>query len=86
MMKDKDIDSVLSQIAPLFKKIYTVTVSNPRSIVADELKQKAEKYCAEVISCDDLSNAINNLKSSNEDFVICGSLYLCSDALKELES
>lgn len=86
MMKDKDIDSVLSQIAPLFKKIYTVTVDNPRSITADELKEKTLKYCNDVTACNSLINAINMAKSASDDFVICGSLYLCSTALKELKS
>jgi len=84
MMKDKDIDSVLSQIAPLFSKIYTVTVNNPRAIKAVELKEKAEKYCQDVVAVDSLKEIINTLKISGEDFVICGSLYLCSESLKEL--
>lgn len=84
MMKDKDIDSVLSQIAPEFSKIYTVTVDNPRAISAIELKEKAKEYCCDVEASDSLKTTINMLKNSKEDFVICGSLYLCSEGLKEL--
>ena len=85
MMKDKDVSTVLSEIAPLFSKIITVTVNNPRSLTADELAEKAEKYCDNVMPIADYKKAILQEKKANEDFVICGSFYLCSDALKILE-
>lgn len=82
MMKDKDCDKVLSQIAPLFSQIYTVTVNNPRSLSACELKAKAKQYCDNVIAENSLESAINNAKSTKSDICICGSFYLCSEALK----
>lgn len=85
MMKDKDVSTVLSEIAPLFSKIITVTVNNPRSLTADELAEKAEKYCDNVMTIADYKKAILQERKANEDFVICGSFYLCSDALKILE-
>ena len=85
MMKDKDVSTVLSEIAPLFSKIITVTVNNPRSLTADELAEKAEKYCDNVMPIADYKKAILQERKANEDFVICGSFYLCSDALKILE-
>ncbi|MGN0173131.1 MAG: bifunctional folylpolyglutamate synthase/dihydrofolate synthase [Acutalibacteraceae bacterium] len=85
MMKDKDIDSVLSQIAPLFSKIYTVTVNNPRSISAKELAKMAKEYCSNVFAADTVESAINKAKSENTDFCVCGSLYLCGEALKILK-
>ena len=84
MMKDKDIDSVLSQIAPEFSKIYTVTVNNPRAISAPELKEKAQKYCRDVEETKSLKDVLAKLKDEKCDFVVCGSLYLCSESLKEL--
>ena len=86
MMKDKDIDSVLSQIAPLFSKIYTVTVNNPRSISASELKEMAEKYCGNVFCFDSVENAIKTAKQEEKDLCICGSLYLSGEALKILKA
>ncbi len=82
MMKDKDTDKVLSEIAPLFCEIHTVTVNNPRSMTADDLKTKAEKYCDKVIAEKSLENAVLNAKNTKKDICICGSFYLCSDALK----
>lgn len=86
MMKDKDVSSVLSEIAPLFSKIITVTVNNPRSLTADELAEKAKKYCNNVTAMANYEKAILFEQQKNEDFVVCGSFYLCSDALKILEN
>lgn len=85
MMKDKDIDSVVSQIAPLFSKIYTVTVNNPRSISACELAQKAKQYCDDVTPFESVEPAIKTAKQENKDFCVCGSLYLSGEALKILK-
>ena len=85
MMKDKDIDSVLKEIAPLFSKIYTVTVDNPRSISAVELAQKVKAYNQNAHACKSVFEAISLAKSSNEDFCVCGSLYLSGEALKILK-
>ena len=85
MMKDKDIDSVVSQIAPLFSKIYTVTVNNPRSISAYELAQKVKQYCDDVTPFESVEPAIKTAKQENKDFCVCGSLYLSGEALKILK-
>lgn len=85
MMKDKDIDNVVSQIAPLFSKIFTVTVDNPRSISAKCLAEKIKKYCNNVTACESVENAIDTLIKENADFCICGSLYLSGEALKILK-
>ena len=82
MMKDKDCDKVLSQIAPLFCEIHTVTVNNPRSLNAEELKEIANKYCNTVTAEKSLESAISNAKDKEKDICICGSFYLCSEALK----
>ena len=85
MMKDKDVDAVLKQIAPIFSKIYTVTVDNPRSKSAQELKLDTQKYCNDVVACDTLEQALELAKNSKKEFCVCGSLYLCSDVRKLLK-
>ncbi len=85
MMKDKDIDRVLEKIAPKFSKIYTVTVDNPRSQTARDLAESAKKYCADVVACESVEQAIALAKSEGKDFCVCGSLYLCSQARKILK-
>lgn len=84
MMGDKDIDKVLSEIAPLFSKIYTVKVDNPRSLTGEELLKIAEKYNRNCFNEISPEQAIEKAKAENRDFVVCGSFYLCSQALKIL--
>lgn len=84
MMKDKDVDSAVKMIAPLCEKIYTVTVNNPRSISAQELKEKVQKYCDDVESIEDAYDAFikaeNNIKNG-EMLLVSGSLYLASEIM-----
>lgn len=84
MMGDKEVDKVVSQIAPLFSKIYTVKVDNPRSLTSDELLQKTKKYNKNCFAKSSLELALSEAKAENKDFVVCGSFYLCSQALKIL--
>ncbi len=86
MMKDKDVDSAVAMTAPLYDKIITVTVNNPRSISASELKEKAEKYCKNVVACENPREAYLNEKSKigqGEMLLVSGSLYLASEILGE---
>lgn len=81
MMKDKDIDSVVKMLAPLCNKMISVTVDNPRTISAIELKEKLKPYCNNVEACDDPIEAFNNAKlnlDKDEMLLVCGSLYLAA--------
>lgn len=86
MMKDKDVDSAVKMIAPLCEKIYTVTVNNPRSISAYELKEKAQKYCNNVESIENAYEAFlkaeKNIKNG-EMLLVSGSLYLASEIMTQ---
>lgn len=83
MMKDKNVDGYLSIIAPHCKKIITVTVSNPRAMPANELKQTALEYCDDVISIDNPVKALHYGRENGLD-LICGSFYLIREIIKEL--
>lgn len=82
MMADKDIDSALSHLLPLFSKVIAVTPSNTRSM-------EAEKLCEKIIRKGVLSQAlpdpIEGVKYALEQLcdydalIVCGSLYLSSD-------
>lgn len=77
MMKDKDIDTVLSEIAAGFDKIITVTVDNPRAISANELAKKASAYCYDVTAADSVENAVKTALSMTDHAVcFCGSFYM----------
>lgn len=82
MMRDKDVDSYLSIVAPYCSKIIAVTPSNSRSMPASELKEIAMKYCRNVTVLDDLKK-ISQIK--DYDFLlVCGSFYLARDVRKYL--
>ena len=71
MMRDKDIDGYLSQIAPKCKQIITVNVNNSRAISSPELASYAKKYCNNVIIADNPADALRYNPT-----LICGSFYL----------
>ena len=79
MLEDKDIESVLSLLIPKFNKVITTTPDNPRSIDANKLKEKIEKYNVEVTCKENIKEAIDYaLEISNKDDIIisAGSLYM----------
>lgn len=82
MLKDKDCMGVASILAPVFDRIYTCTLRNPRAVNARELAQNIEQSGGKVTHCDTPEQALNRaLKSmrGKEGLVICGSFYLASD-------
>lgn len=84
MMRDKDADGYLEKIAPCLDRIITVEVkSNSRSLTAQELKQKAQKYCNNVTAAADYESALRQSLAGNSTVLICGSLFLASE-IREL--
>lgn len=79
MLEDKDIDSVLKIIMPYFDKVITTTPDNPRAISCEILKDKISKYVDDVISIENIEEAVNYIlrNSKKEDIIIsAGSLYM----------
>lgn len=79
MLEDKDIDSVLKIIMPYFDKVITTTPDNPRAISCEALKEKISKYVDDVISIENIEEAVNYTlrNSKKEDIIIsAGSLYM----------
>ncbi len=82
MLEDKDIDSVLEILMPYFDKVVTTTPNNPRAINSDELKGKISKYTKNVISKENIKDALQYvLDNSEKDDVIisAGSLYMIGE-------
>ena len=83
MMADKDVDESAKLLAPLCDRIFTVTVDNPRSMKADELKDVFLRYNSDVSSFDNIGLALDEIGGTigdDEMLLICGSLYLASEA------
>lgn len=79
MMADKDVESSLGTIAPLFYKIFCVKPQNPRSMSANGLAAVGSKF-TECIPCESVKEGIIKALAENNSTVICGSLYLASEA------
>ncbi len=88
MMRDKDYMYCAEKLAPLCEKIYTTTVSNPRSLTAKELAAVLKDFGAKAKPVDDCGKAYKKaLKKADENtlVLVCGSLYLASD-IKNLQN
>ena len=81
---DKDVSEVLSILAPIVKKGYAVKTNNPRSLSAEETAAKMRAAGIDAVACPSLRSAIQQSKQSDNQTIICGSLFLAGEALVEL--
>lgn len=93
VLADKDYKDMLSDLAPCFAKIYTVTPNCPRALSAEEL-QKEARFHTDAEAADGVADAIRKAVDYADEnnlagVVVCGSLYLAAEArpllLKEAE-
>ncbi len=75
MLSDKDYESAVRLLAPLFDKIYTVTPNNPRALSGEKLAARIAPY-TEAESCCNVQEAIKKAIQHNLPLVVFGSLYL----------
>ncbi len=93
VLADKDYKDMLSDLAPCFAKVYTVTPNCPRALSAEELQKEARFHTdAEVADsvADAIRKAVDYADENNlAGVVVCGSRYLAAEArpllLKEAE-
>ena len=82
MLEDKDIDTVLEILMPVFDKVVVTEPDNPRKISADKLKAKIEKYTGNVEAVEKIEDALERVLEVAEegDVVIsAGSLYMIGE-------
>ena len=93
VLADKDYKDMLSDLAPCFAKVYTVTPKCPRALSAGEL-QKEARFHTDAEAADSVADAIRKAVDYADEnnlagVVVCGSLYLAAEArpllLKEAE-
>lgn len=93
VLADKDYKDMLSDLAPCFAKVYTVTPNCPRALSAEEL-QKEARFHTDAEAADSVADAIRKAVDYADEnnlagVVVCGSLYLAAEArpllLKETE-
>jgi dihydrofolate synthase / folylpolyglutamate synthase len=83
MMRDKDVSMVCAELASIAGRFLAVTVGNPRSCSAEELKAILQKI-APHIACEGhvvLRAALQSAEQYSERVLICGSLFLIGEAL-----
>lgn len=82
---DKEYEKILEIMAPLAKKIITVTPDNPRALASDELQKTAKSYLLEVIDGNTVKEGLNLAisEADEEDFILCfGSLSFLGEVHK----
>ena len=88
VLADKDYKDMLSDLAPCFAKIYTVTPNCPRALSAEEL-QKEARFHTDAEAADSVADVDYADENNLAGVVVCGSLYLAAEArpllLKEAE-
>lgn len=84
MLKDKDVDSCLKDILPLFSKVVVTKINNPRSLCENEIFDISSKYCEKekIFKENNSLSAFNkalSLFSPGDVIVVFGSLYFSSE-------
>lgn len=85
MLADKDVQSALSEIIPLFDKVITVAPHNPRAMSENDLAEMIKEYDKEVRAESDYAKAYEtalSLAGEHDAIIIFGSLYLAGDMRK----
>ena len=81
---DKDVDKVLSILAPAVRKGTAVRTNNPRSLSAAVTVEKMRAAGIGAVACDSLADALKRACRSDLPTLVCGSLFLAGEALVEL--
>ena len=84
VLADKDYKEMLSDLAPCFAKVYTVTPNCPRALSAEDL-QKEARFHMDAEAADNVPDALRKAidyadENNLAGVVVCGSLYLAAEA------
>ncbi|MDE7373574.1 MAG: hypothetical protein K2N18_05875, partial [Clostridia bacterium] len=78
ILADKDVDGVVSILAPLADRVTAITPPSPRALSASALKEKVKVY-APCDECGDIRLAVEKALDGDCDIIVlCGSLTLFS--------
>lgn len=83
LMGDKDCDTYLHIVAPLFEKMYLTAPDNPRSLMPEDLTALASKYCADCTAVfspvEACRLALEDMHRNGGTLTVCGSFYLAGE-------
>ncbi len=87
MMNDKAVENSLKPLISKADVFIAVTPENPRAMKAKALGEIAEKYCSNVLACDNAASAVDIVKNKlteNDMLFVVGSLYLAGEVRTRL--
>lgn len=84
MLADKKVEDALKNLSGCFVRVYTVTPDCPRAMPAEQLADLAKGYFPHVRPCGSLAQLLPGLLAEQREIVVCGSLYLASEARRLL--
>ncbi|MCT4594171.1 MAG: bifunctional folylpolyglutamate synthase/dihydrofolate synthase [Anaeromicrobium sp.] len=82
ILGDKDVEPMVSEIAPLASKIVITEPNNPRRMKAEDLGEIVKKYCSHIYIEKDIKDAAKKVMdiSDKEDIILfAGSLYMIGE-------
>lgn len=80
MMTDKDAAPFLKELGPYCARLLAITPEGPRPRPAEELAALGRKYVGRVETRPSLEAALDEALANGWDLLVCGSLYLASQA------
>lgn len=82
MLMDKDVDTMLSELIPIADKVVVTEPNIFRSMKAEDLAKKIDKYNKEYVVASSIEDSIDkafDMANDNDLIVFAGSLYLIGD-------
>ena len=79
ILADKDVDAMLTALAAVGRRFVACRSSNPRSLPAEELADRARDSFDVVEARDDPREALAHAHALGEPVLVTGSLYLLAD-------
>jgi len=83
---DKDVDTVLRELAPFVRRAFAVRTNNPRSLASGATAERMRAAGLGAASCADLAAALRAVPDDGTAVLICGSLFLAGEALVQLDA
>ena len=89
VMADKDVDTMISMVAPLAKEFFTARPDNPRAMSAEDLAKLLSKHGAKATPCTSVQSAVDTaIASVGKDgtVIALGSLYFSAEIRAAVEN
>ncbi len=83
IMEDKEVEVILSELAPLADMLIASRPHNPRAISAQQLAEIARNHCKEVAVIEDVGQGVASAREKAQEddlIVVTGSLYTVGEA------